>query len=207
MISEDNSPNTEYLDFQSTDVVALAKSLLGYRLCTRIGGQLTSGVIVETEAYRAPEDKASHAYGNRRTARTEVIFKAGGTSYIYLCYGIHHLFNIVSGPPETAHAILVRALEPDAGLTEMRLRRGEKISDKQLTNGPGKLCQALGIDRTLNGLSVNKSSGNPLWVEPYVQVPTDEIIKSKRVGIDYAEEWKEKLWRFHIHGNPYVSVI
>lgn len=185
----------------------MSRQLLGYKLCSSVGGNLTSGIIVETEAYRAPEDKASHAYGNRRTARTEVIFGKGGISYIYLCYGIHHLFNIVSGPKDTAHAILVRALQPEAGIPTMKERRGEKIKYRQLTNGPGKLCQALGINRQLNGLPLDKSSNNTLWIEPGLDVPQADIIRSKRVGVDYADGWKEKLWRFYIKDNPNVSVL
>src|SRR5690606_35078300 len=125
------------LDLTDTDVVSLARAVLGYRLCTNLGGRLTSGIIVETEAYRAPEDKASHAYNGRKTARTNVIYRPGGVSYVYLCYGIHHLFNIVSGPKDVAHAILVRALQPESGIEIMRERRGLNIRDKQLTNGPG----------------------------------------------------------------------
>ena len=147
-------------DFMDNDVVELSRQLLGYRLCSDIEGCFTSGVIVETEAYRAPEDKASHAYGNRRTNRTEVIFGKGGMSYVYLCYGIHHLFNVVTGPIGTAHAILIRALEPADGLSIMRIRRGPSKQDNQLTNGPGKLCQALAITRDHNGLDLCCSTNN-----------------------------------------------
>ncbi len=197
----------EHIDFRSDDVVDLSRQLLGYRLGTSIDGQQTTGIIVETEAYKAPEDKASHAYGNRRTTRTEVIFGNGGISYIYLCYGIHHLFNVVSGPEDMAHAILVRALQPDEGIPVMKKRRGIKIKERQLTNGPGKLCQALGINRDLNGLPLEKTSGSKLWIEPGIKVPSSRIVHAKRVGVDYADEWKEKLWRFYIKGNSYVSVL
>jgi DNA-3-methyladenine glycosylase len=194
------------LDFLNSDVVQLSQDLLGYQLCTRIDGLQTTGIIVETEAYRGPEDKASHAYKDRRTNRTEVIFQKGGISYVYLCYGIHHLFNVVSGPAETAHAILVRALEPRMGLDVMRMRRGDTIPDKQLTNGPGKLCQALGITREQNGLDLDKDSKNGIWIEEGIDITSTQIIHAKRVGVDYADEWKEKLWRFYIKDNPYVSV-
>ena len=179
---------------------------MGYQLCTMIDGLKTSGIIVETEAYRAPEDKASHAYKDRRTNRTEVIFQEGGVSYVYLCYGIHHLFNVVSGPADMAHAILVRALEPKVGLEVMRSRRGDTIPDNQLTNGPGKLCQALGITRELNGLELDKNSQNEIWIEESIDIASSQIIHAKRIGVDYADEWKEKLWRFYIKDNLYVSV-
>jgi len=194
------------LDFRDTDVVQLSQNLLGYKLCTVVDGLQTSGIIVETEAYRGPEDKASHAYKGRRTNRTEVIFQEGGISYVYLCYGIHHLFNVVSGPADTAHAILVRALEPVSGLEIMRLRRGDTIPVSQLTNGPGKLCQALGITRELNGLELDKSSDNAIWIEEGIDIPHSHIIHAKRIGVDYADEWKEKMWRFYIKDNPHVSV-
>ncbi len=194
------------LDLTDTDVVGLARAVLGYRLCTNLGGQLTSGIIVETEAYRAPEDKASHAYNGRKTARTNVIYRPGGVSYVYLCYGIHHLFNIVSGPKDVAHAILVRALQPESGIEFMRERRGQNIRDKQLTNGPGKLSQALDITLQLNDVSLNRDSGSNIWIEPGMEFPDSRVIRSKRIGVDYADEWKEKLWRFHVAGNPYVSV-
>ncbi len=195
------------IDFRSPDVVHLSRQLLGYRLCTSIDGQLTSGIIVETEAYRAPEDKASHAYNGRRTSRTETIFCEGGVSYVYLCYGIHCLFNVVSGPADTAHAILVRALQPESGIELMKRRRGPSIRDRDLTSGPGKLCQALGITRQLNGLELGKEAGTGIWLEPGIEISTEDITEAKRIGVDYAEEWKEKLWRFYMKGNPFVSVI
>lgn len=193
--------------FLDDDVVNLSRELLGCRLCSEINGHFTAGLIVETEAYRAPEDKASHAYGNRRTNRTEVIFHAGGISYVYLCYGIHHLFNVVTGPEDMAHAILVRALKPDSGLDIIRSRRGGSITDNQLTNGPGKLCQALGITREQNGLDLRKSAGNTIWIEPGEKISSSCIITAKRIGVDYADEWKEKLWRFYIKDSPWVSVL
>lgn len=195
------------IDFQQSDVVGLSQKLLGYKLCTSFNGQLTTGIIVETEAYRAPEDKASHAFGGRRTARTEVIYQLGGISYVYLCYGIHNMFNVVTGPLDTAHAILVRALQPSDGIEVMRSRRGNSLEDFQLTNGPGKLCQALGITRKHNQLDLSKESENNIWIERGIQVPTSEIVKAKRIGVDYADQWKEKLWRFYIRKNLYVSIV
>lgn len=195
------------IDLRSPDVVQLSRQLLGYRLCTLIDGQLTSGIIVETEAYRAPEDKASHAYNGRRTSRTETIFSEGGVSYVYLCYGIHSLFNVVSGPADTAHAILVRALQPETGIDLMKVRRGPSVRQRHLTSGPGKLCQALGITREMNGKVLYKDVGSGIWLEPGIEILPSLIKSAKRVGVDYADEWKEKLWRFYISGDPNVSVI
>lgn len=195
------------INLKSSNVVKLSQKLLGYKLCSIVGGEFTSGIIVETEAYRAPEDKASHAYNGRRTNRTETLFRDGGISYVYLCYGIHQMFNVVTGPSETAHAILVRALQPEMGIETMKSRRGVSVPKAQLTNGPGKLCQALGITRAQDGISLNKSSGNTVWLEPGIVVDSADIVASKRIGIDYAKEWKEKLWRFYINGNLHVSVI
>lgn len=195
------------IDLTSSDVLHLSKQLLGYKLCTRVDGVTTTGIIVETEAYRAPEDKASHAYNGRRTSRTETIFQRGGISYVYLCYGIHHLFNVVTGPKDTAHAILIRALEPLGGIPIMQERRGLSVPESRLTNGPGKLCQALGITKALDGVDLTGQENSKVWLEKGISVDPSEIVASKRVGIDYAEEWKEKLWRFYINGNLHVSVI
>jgi len=127
------------------DVLSQSKHLLGMHLCTLIDGKFTSGIIVEAEAYRAPEDKACHAYGNRMTSRTEVMFQNGGLAYIYLCYGIHHMFNVVTGPEGKAQAILIRAVEPVDGLNYMLERRKMDEIHPKLTSGPGALGQALGM--------------------------------------------------------------
>lgn len=195
------------INLTSSDVLQLSKDLIGWKLCTRINGEFTSGYIVETEAYRAPEDKASHAYNGRRTSRTETIFMEGGRSHVYLCYGIHHMFNVVSGPANVAHAILIRALEPCEGIEIMKHRRGTVRHIRDLTNGPGKLCQALGITREHNNLHLLNQVSSPIWLEPGFVVPGSDIVASTRIGIDYAEEWKEKLWRFYINGNLHVSVV
>lgn len=184
----------------------MARQLLGMHLCTNVGGNYTSGVIVETEAYRGPEDKASHAYGGRRTNRTEVMYSPGGIAYVYLCYGIHHLFNVVTAPKDMAHAILVRAIEPLEGKEIMRARRGGTIPNLQLTNGPGKLTQALGITRVQNGQSLLWKEDQEVWLEAGRRITTSEMVPSKRIGIEYAKEWKDKFWRFYIKGNPFVSI-
>lgn len=137
--------------FQSTDVVAVAKQLLGKVVVTHINEGLTKGRIVETEAYRAPDDRACHAWNNRRTKRTETMFARGGTAYVYLCYGIHHLFNVVTGPEGTAHAVLIRGIEPLYNLDLMLSRRNMEQVRPQLSGGPGVLSKALGITTDLDG--------------------------------------------------------
>lgn len=190
--------------YLSEDVVNLSQLLLGKYLCTCFDGQYTCGKIVETEAYRAPEDKASHAFGNRRTHRTEIMFKKGGHAYIYLCYGIHHLFNVVTGPGDLAHAILIRAVEPAEGVDHMLSRRKMKKINYRLTNGPGILTQALGLTTALNGHSLMEK--NSLWIEDRnINLSPDEVISSPRVGVDYAEECALWDWRFRIRDNPWCS--
>ena len=187
----------------SEDVAAIAEQLLGYYLVSSFEGRLTAGRIVETEAYRGPEDKASHAYNNRRTARTEVVFHAAGHAYVYLCYGIHHLFNIVTGPREVPHVVLIRGLEPVHGIEHMLRRRGKSALQPQLSAGPGVLSKAMGIDRSHTGTNMLDPQAK-IWLSPR---PGEEIecIASPRVGIDYAEEWIGIPWRFRIKDNPYCS--
>jgi DNA-3-methyladenine glycosylase len=181
-----------------TDVVQLAQDLLGCGLCTHIGGIRTTGIITETEAYRAPEDRASHAYGNRRTRRTEVMFAAGGHAYIYLCYGIHHLFNVVTGPEGMAHAVLVRAVWPVEGLETMLQRRRMTRWRPGLTTGPGVLSQALGLTTALNGQPLFEADG-PVWLTPRTFTISRAIIQSSpRIGVDYAGECAAWPWRFFI---------
>lgn len=172
-----------------TDVVAIAQELLGKWLMTEIDGVVTGGMIIETEAYKGPEDRACHAYQNRRTPRTEIMFAEGGHAYVYLCYGMHNLFNVVTGPRDLPHAVLIRALLPDCGLETMLQRRDHK---KQLVSGPGALCQALGITRAHNATSLLKG---PIWVEERNYTPK-EIIATPRIGIDYAGSDALLPWRF-----------
>jgi DNA-3-methyladenine glycosylase len=191
--------------FLGEEVVQLARALLGKVLVSSFDGERTSGIIVETEAYRAPEDKASHAYGNRRTARTEIMFYRGGRAYVYLIYGIHHLFNIVTGPEGTPHAVLVRALEPLENPRLMLRRRNMDRPEKRLTAGPGVLSQALGIRREHSGRLLKKES--QIWLEEDLafQLAADDILSGPRVGIDYAEEWVGKPWRFRVKDSPWTS--
>lgn len=184
-------------------MLAVARDLLGCRLVVPAeDGARVAGIIVETEAYRGPADRASHAYGGRRTKRTETMYGLGGTAYVYFVYGMHHQFNVVTNVAGVPHAVLVRALEPTEGLDVMRRRRGV-ASDRDLTNGPGKLCQALAIDRALDAADL---LGDRVWIEIGDRpVPASAIARGPRVGIDYAGEWAAMPWRFWIRGNPCVS--
>ena len=184
----------------------MARDLLGKYICTCIEDQITFGKIVETEAYRAPDDRASHAYQNRLTQRTKTMFNEGGIAYVYLCYGIHHLFNVVTGPKDMAHVVLIRAIDPSPSeqMSIMQKRRQIKKPSLELTNGPGKLTQALGITVRLDG--TNLYDRKLIWLEDRgVSIPESQIQTSPRVGIDYAGECAARPWRFTIRNHPYCS--
>jgi DNA-3-methyladenine glycosylase len=184
------------------DVVEVARDLLGRLLVVPArGGHRVSGIIVETEAYRGPEDRASHAYGGRRTPRTETMYGRGGTAYVYFVYGMYHQFNVVTGVADVPHAVLVRALEPVEGVNLMRRRRDTGAA-RALTSGPGKLCIALGIDRRLDTTDL---LGERVWIEPGRRVPPSAVEAGPRIGIDYAGEWVERPWRFWLRDSPFVS--
>jgi DNA-3-methyladenine glycosylase len=188
--------------YTRSNVLTVARDLLGKLLVVPApDGQRVSGMIVEVEAYRGPEDRASHAYGGRRTRRTETMYQQGGIAYVYFVYGMYYQFNVVSNVADIPHAILVRALEPVEGIEIMRERR-HLHPDHNLTNGPGKLCIAMGIDRELDTADL---LGDRVWLEEFQTVKPSQIAKGPRIGIDYAEEWIEKPWRFWIRGNTYVS--
>jgi len=188
--------------YTRADVVTLARRLLGAKLVVPArDGRRVSGLIVETEAYRGPEDRASHAYAGRRTRRTETMYARGGTAYVYFVYGMYYQFNVVTNEAEVPHAVLVRALEPLEGLDLMRRRRGGGPV-RNLTSGPGKLCIALGIDRRLDGADLR---GDRIWLEAGRRVAPAAIAAGPRVGIDYAREWAARPWRFWLRGNPFVS--
>lgn len=189
--------------YLNDDVVGLSQELLGKFLITRINGKRTTGMIVETEAYRGASDKASHAYNFRRTSRTETLFQPGGIGYVYLCYGLHHLFNIVTAHEGTPHAVLIRAVEPIDGIPLMLKRRKMQKLERRLTAGPGVLSQALGITTQLDRCSLTTG---PIWVEDRgITVTKKDIIASPRVGIDYAEEHKLLPWRFRLKNSPWAS--
>lgn len=182
--------------YQTEDVVGLAKQLLGKVLCTRINNHYTTGLITETEAYAGVSDKASHAYGGRFTERTSVMYGAGGLGYVYLCYGIHNLFNVVTGPKGTPHALLVRGIKPLEGLDMMLERLSKKTLKKNATNGPGKLTKALGIGRQHNAIELN---GQLIWIEDRnITIGEEEIISGPRIGVDYAGEDAILPYRFYI---------
>ncbi|NIF05121.1 DNA-3-methyladenine glycosylase [Chryseobacterium sp. Tr-659] len=189
--------------YSNPDVLFLAKDLLGKVLFTEINGDITGGIIVETEAYNGIYDKASHAYGARRTIRTEPLYSHGGISYVYLCYGIHHLFNIVTSVENEPHAVLIRAIEPLEGKEFMELRRNMPASKPAISSGPGSAAKALGIDRSFNKKDLTE---NEIWIEDQgIRYNPEEIIASPRIGVAYAQEDALLPWRFFVKGNQYVS--
>lgn len=192
-----------YSYYLNQDVLFLAKDLLGKVLVTQIDGKITSGIIVETEAYFGIQDKASHAYGGRRTNRTEIMYSKGGISYVYLCYGIHHLFNIVTSVENEPHAVLIRAIEPLTGKDIIEERRNMSFSKAAVSSGPGSAAKALGIDNSFNKKDLG---GDEIWVEDHgIRYTEEEIAAVPRVGIAYAQEHALLPWRFFIKGNKYVS--
>jgi DNA-3-methyladenine glycosylase len=193
--------NPEY--YLNDDVVALAKDLLGKVLYTQINDEVTAGIIVETEAYFGVKDKASHAYGGRRTNRTEIMYAKGGIAYVYLCYGMHNLFNVVSSIEGEPHAVLIRGIEPLVGVDIIEERRNMPHTKGAISAGPGSAAKALGIDRNFNTKDLN---GNEIWIEDHsIHYLDYEISASPRVGIAYAQEHALLPWRFFVKGNKYVS--
>ena len=189
--------------YQRKNVLVVARELLGKILVTNWEGIVTSGRIVECEAYNGITDRASHAVGGRRTARNEIMYGAGGFSYVYLCYGIHHLFNVVTNLQDVPHAILIRAVEPVEGIEEMLLRTGKKKPDYTLTRGPGNVSKALGIYTKHNGIFL---SDEKLFIaDDGKKYTRSDIVASPRIGVDYAGEDAKLPYRFYVRGNPYVS--
>ena len=193
-------PHSFYL---GTDVVAISKALLGKYLFTSIDGLLTGGYIVETEAYNGVVDRASHAYGNRRTNRTEIMFREGGIAYIYLCYGIHEMLNIVTSTEGHAQAILIRAIEPTEGIATILMNRNMDKVKPNITAGPGSVAKALGINRKLNGISLQSDT---MWLEDRgLSFSDDQIAAVPRIGVAYAGQDALLPYRFYVKGNPFVS--
>lgn len=189
--------------YQNPDVILLAQDLLGKVLFTKKSGEITAGIITETEAYFGEDDKASHAYGGRQTPRTEAMYQPGGFSYIYLCYGIHHLFNIVVSREDDPKSVLVRSVEPFQGLPEIEARRNRPSTDRAVSSGPGSVCKALGIDMTFNKKSL---TGEEIWIEDVGQrYSTDDIEATPRIGVDYAGKHALLPLRFYLKNNRYVS--
>jgi DNA-3-methyladenine glycosylase len=189
--------------YERPDVTVIARELLGKGLFTRANGVTTGGLIVETEAYSFKE-KGCHAYASRKTDRNAVMFEPGGRSYVYLCYGIHHLFNVVTNTAGIPEAVLIRALEPTIGREEMQIRRGRTGVKYHLTSGPGKLTKALGIDRKFNGKLL---LSDEIWIEDLSRnFPASKIGSGPRIGIDYAGDDALLPWRFYLKNNPWVSI-
>lgn len=193
----------DYSFYGRKDVVKIARELLGKVVVTEFNGQRTSGRIVETEAYNGAVDRASHAFGGRRTRRTEIMFGDAGTAYVYLCYGIHHLFNVVTNEKDIPHAILIRGVEPLEGIPVMLQRTGKKRPDNTLTRGPGNVSKALGLLTVHTGSSL---SGEQVFIADDGYRPRKaEIGVSPRIGVDYAGPDAELPYRFFVKGNEYVS--
>ncbi|MFI5136264.1 MAG: DNA-3-methyladenine glycosylase [Sphingobacteriales bacterium] len=189
--------------YLGSDVVDLSKNLLGKYLFTCIDGVTTGGYIVETEAYNGVVDRASHAYGNRQTPRTQTMFMQGGVAYVYLCYGIHEMFNIVTSVEGRPHAILIRAINPTEGLDVMLFRRNMLSVKSNITSGPGSVAKALGITRSINAVSLQSDT---IWIEDRGLAFEDESIASvPRVGVSYAGDDALLPYRFYVKGNHFVS--
>lgn len=190
--------------YERSDVVTIACELIGKRLCSNQDGIFTSSLITEVEAYSGTNDKACHANNGLRTKRTEVMYGQGGHAYVYLCYGIHHLFNVVTNVENVADAVLIRAVEPEHGVQHMLERRNMKKLHKRLTSGPGTLSQAMGITTKMTTTDL---LGDKLWIEDDTELSTPEIVVSKRIGVDYAGEDALKPWRFYAKGSIWVSKL
>jgi DNA-3-methyladenine glycosylase len=190
--------------FYQQDIHIVSRGLLGKVLVHETPEGTTAGRIVEVEAYSGPEDRAAHSFGGRRTPRNDVMFGEKGHAYVYLIYGMYYCVNFtagdISGKPE---AVLVRALEPVEGVELMAKRRKQSVDTlKNLTNGPGRLCMAMAITKTENKLDV---TAPPFYIKDAPSVAESEVAEAVRIGVDYAAEWKNRLWRFYIKKNPYVS--
>jgi DNA-3-methyladenine glycosylase len=190
--------------YTRADTLRVARELLGKRLVVpSASGERVSARFVEVEAYLGAGDRAAHSYGGRRTRRTETMYAAGGTAYVFFVYGMHHQFNVVTGPEGLPHAVLVRAVEPEEGVESMRGRRPVS-KERELTSGPGKLCRALGIDLSFDGEDLTE--GGRVWLEETsVKLKPAQIASGPRIGVDYAAEDALKPWRFWVEGNVYVS--
>lgn len=195
-------------NFFLEDGIHVARHLLGKIMVREVLGEAYYFKIVETEAYMGAEDKGAHVFGNKKTDRTAPLYEVGGTTYIYLIYGMYHCLNIAANHKGIPHCVLIRALEPLDDKARRFARENRQIKSKKdmdLTNGPGKLCKALKIDKSLNNQLVTTTK-NPLWIGEGSNEKI-EIVEAKRINIPYAEEYQDKLWRFYIKANPYVSVI
>jgi DNA-3-methyladenine glycosylase len=189
--------------YTRTDVVQITRELLGKILVTNFDETITAGRIVEAEAYNGPHDKAAHSFGNRRTKRTEVMYSEGGVAYVYLCYGIHQMFNIVTNAEDIPNAILIRALEPIAGIEAMLKRSNKTVHGNDLTRGPGNVAKALGLHTTHTGISLQ--SDKIYVADDGFKYKESDIVITTRIGVDYAAEDALLPYRFIVKGNRYVS--
>jgi len=187
------------------DVVTVARELLGKILVTSFDGVITAGRIIETEAYEGVGDRASHAWSGRRTQRTEVMYASGGTAYVFLCYGMHQMFNVVTNQKEIPHAILIRALEPLEGIDEMLRRTGKAKLDYTLTRGPGNVAKALGISVVHTGALLAEQESNLYIADDGFTYTNEEVLATPRIGVDYAGDHALWPYRFIVKGNKYVS--
>jgi len=187
------------------DVIELAQKLLGKFIFTKIDNDpITGGMIVETEGYKGTEDKACHAYNGRKTKRNEVMYEIGGVAYVYICYGMHALLNVVTNKKDIPDAVLIRAIEPIEGIDTMLKRRDKMKIERNLTAGPGSLTKSLGVTKKLNGYTFDNKN---LWIEDRnITIKKEDILSSKRVGIDYALEHKDLPWRFRIKNSKWTSL-
>jgi DNA-3-methyladenine glycosylase len=189
--------------YHRSNVVGIARELLGKLLVTQFEGRYTAGRIAETEAYNGVVDKASHSYGGRRTNRTAIMYAAGGIAYVYLCYGIHHLFNVVTSISDTPHAVLIRGIAPVEGIDIMLARMKKNKLDNTVGRGPGNVSKALGIATMHTGLSLLE---NDIYIaDDGMVVKPSQIVTTPRIGVDYAAEDALLPYRFYVKGNPYVS--
>lgn len=187
--------------FYARPVLSVARDTVGKVLVHRTARGVIAGRIVEAEAYRGPEDRAAHSFGGRRTARTEAMYGPPGFAYVFFVYGMHWHVNLVTTREGAPHAVLLRAVEPLLGAELMAARRGRAPTDVNLCNGPGKLCQAFGIDKRHYGVDLTTGS---LFLSDAPR-PRGKLARSPRIGVDYAQDWVEKPWRFYELGNRWVS--
>jgi DNA-3-methyladenine glycosylase len=189
--------------YRQKNVCVVARALIGKILVSSFNKIITAGRIVETEAYNGAVDKASHAWGGRRTNRTEIMYAPGGVSYVYLCYGIHHLFNVVTNVADVPHAVLIRGVEPLRGIEHMLQRTGKQKPDNTLTRGPGNVSKAMGIYTQHTGMDL---LGDELFiVDDGFSIKPSQIIVTPRIGVDYAGKDAQLPYRFIVKDNPYVS--
>jgi DNA-3-methyladenine glycosylase len=192
--------------YQNSDVVQCARDLLGKILLTNVSDAITSGIIVETEAYRGFDDRGCHAFGGRFTERTKTMYLAGGHAYVYVCYGIHAMVNVVIGQEGDAHAILIRAVQPLSGIESMMLRRKMSQNKPVLTNGPGKLTVAMDISKDMDGLILYEKNSPMQILQNDIRINENQIVSGPRVGMSkHVGNCSHRPWRFYIKNNPWVS--